>query len=131
MLFETRDAMVAFIYSLINRHLPAYTIEDILNEQSEYTISGMQDGWFFSNANLGRYAFDVVEQLRLHTARLKLCTDCMTNNIEDDIPLHCAKCHRPLCAHCARVVADEIRCEACMVGKDSIDSLGRSNIIDE
>lgn len=130
MTFGTRDAVVAFVYSLISRHLPAYAIEDILKEQNDFTITGMSAGWVFDNDNLGKYALATVEQLRLQTARMKLCTDCMVNSISDDEPLYCTKCFRPLCSHCARIVADEIRCEACMVGKDSIDSLGRSNIVD-
>jgi len=131
MTYGTRDAMVTFIYSLITRHVPAYVIEDILREQNEFTITEISTGWIFENTNLAKYALDTVEQLRLQTARMKLCTDCMTNNISDDKPMYCVRCYRPLCSCCANIVGDEIRCEACMTGKDSMDTLGRTNVIDE
>lgn len=130
MTFGTRDAMVAFVYSLINRHLPAYTIEDILHEQNNFTITEMPKEWVFDNANLGKYALDTVTQLRLQTARMMLCTDCEVNRISEDTPFHCDKCKRPLCPDCANIYGDEIRCCACMRGKDHIDSIGRSNVRD-
>lgn len=130
MSFITRDAIVAFIYQLINRHVPAYVIEDIMNDQNAFTITGLSNGWIFDNENLGRYAHNVARQFQLQTDRMTICTDCMNSRISKDQPLYCMKCYRPLCSHCALIVGDEIRCGPCQHGKDDIDALGRSNIID-
>lgn len=128
MVFETRDALTAFIYTLIERHLPAYTMDDILKLQSTLLFEG--NAILLENGNLAQYADDIASQITLNTRRMKQCAICEVNDISEEQPQYCSKCYRPLCLMCANIYGHEVRCSPCISGQDHTDSLGRTNIDD-
>lgn len=104
--FGTKDAFVAFLYEIIRDHVPCGVIARILEDQRGEIVrrrgrvkTTRTVKWSLENAHLGRYAEEVVAELKdqcesISRCEEERCCDCgVTLDCESNMSL-CPKCQR-------------------------------------